>query len=239
MAIAVDPSRRVVVQTRDPLLIVGDRALVLPGEVIRDTGHELFHMGTQGGVACASCHPEGHDDGHVWKFATLGARRTQSLSGGTLGTGPFHWSGDMRDLPMLSSEVLAKRMSGPVLRAEHVQALAGWIDKVPNYKPTAPADPAAAERGRALFNDASIGCASCHAGPAMTTHAMIDVGTGAAFKIPSLLGVGFRAPFMHDGCAPTLADRFGDCGGTNDRHGNIALLTDANRADLVEYLGSL
>jgi cytochrome c peroxidase len=196
-------------------------------------------MATSGGLACASCHPEGHDDGHVWKFATLGARRTQSLAGGTLGTGPFHWSGDMSNFAMLSSEVLAKRMSGPSLRPDHVQALAGWIDSVPNYKPSVPSDPAAVDRGRAWFNDPSIGCASCHGGPAMTTHALVDVGTGAPFKVPSLLGVGFRAPFMHDGCAATLADRFGACGGVDGKHGNIAVLNDANRADIVAYLGSL
>jgi mono/diheme cytochrome c family protein len=239
VAVAFDPLQRLIVQTRDPLLIVGDRAVVLPGDVIRDTGHEIFHMGTAGGIACASCHPEGHDDGHVWTFASLGARRTQTLAGGMLGTGPFHWSGDMKDMFMLSSEVLEKRMSGPSLRGEHVQALKGWIDKVPGYKPVAASDQAAADRGRALFEDATVGCSSCHGGPAMTTHALVEVGTGSPFKVPSLLGVGFRAPFMHDGCAPTLADRFGPCGGSDDRHGHVSLLTDADRADLVGYLGTL
>ena len=30
-----------------------------------------------------------------------------------------------------------------------------------------------------------------------------------------------RAPYMHDGCATTLADRFTKCGG-DARHGNTA-----------------
>jgi mono/diheme cytochrome c family protein len=196
-------------------------------------------MATQGGIACASCHPEGHDDGHVWTFASFGARRTQSLAGGTLGTGPFHWTGDMKDLSMLSTEVLANRMSGPSLKSEHVEALGGWIDKVPGYRPGTLADAAAVERGRALFNDATVGCASCHAGAAMTNHALFDVGTGAKFKVPSLLGVGYRAPFMHNGCAATLAARFGPCGGAADKHGRVSALTDVQRADLLEYLGSL
>ena len=51
---------------------------------------------------------------------------------------------------------------------------------------------------------------SCHVGPLMTTKQIVDVGTGGAFKVPSLLGVGARAPFMHDGCATTLMDRFDD-----------------------------
>jgi mono/diheme cytochrome c family protein len=120
-----------------------------------------------------------------------------------------------------------------------VQALAGWLDTIPAYKPEAPADPAAVDRGRALFNDPTVGCASCHSGPAMTTRAIVDVGTGAPFKVPSLLGVSYRAPFMHDGCAPTLADRFGPCGGIEGKHGNVSALGDAERADLVQYLGTL
>jgi hypothetical protein len=238
VSVAYDASNRLIAQTREPMLIVGDRAVVLPGDVIRDTGHDLFHLGTQGGLACASCHPEGHEDGHTWMFSSLGARRTQSLSGGTLGTGPFHWNGDMKDLDMLASEVMAKRMSGPSLRTDQVAALGGWLDKIPAYKPEAAADAAAAERGRALFNDATIGCTSCHAGAAMTTHAIVDVGTGAPFKVPSLVGVSYRAPYMHDGCAPTLPDRFGACGG-GDKHGKVSALSDDQRADLVQYLGTL
>jgi hypothetical protein len=61
--------------------------------------------------------------------------------------------------------------------------------------------------------------------------------------VPSLLGVGGRAPFLHDGCATTLTDRFGDrrvptCGG-GDLHGKTAHLTSAQIADLVAYLESL
>jgi hypothetical protein len=226
------------VQTRDPMLVVGDKAVVLPGELIADTGHTIFHMATGGSMACASCHPEGHDDGRIWTFAMFGARRTQPLAGGTLGAGPFHWSGDMKDFAMLSQEVFQNRMSGPSLRSEHVEALAGWIQKVPGYKPVAAVDSAAADRGRALFSDARAGCAGCHGGAALTTHAIVDVGTGAPFKIPSLLGVGFRAPFMHDGCAATLADRFGSCGG-GDKHGTISALSEIERADLIAYLDTL
>jgi hypothetical protein len=43
---------------------------------------------------------------------------------------------------------------------------------------------------------------------------------------------------MHDGCADTLDDRFDPaCGGAD--HGNIDSLTDAERADLSAYLGSI
>ena len=65
-----------------------------------------------------------------------------------------------------------------------------------------------------------------------------DIGKGAPTQVPSLLGVGVRAPFMHDGCANTLLDRFDPaCGGS--KHGEISDLDAARRADLVAYLESL
>jgi hypothetical protein len=43
---------------------------------------------------------------------------------------------------------------------------------------------------------------------------------------------------MHEGYAPTLADRFGFCGG-GDAHGKTSGLTPANQADLIAYLETL
>ena len=37
-----------------------------------DTGHLVFHANAGGGLACASCHAEGNDDGRVWNFACHG-----------------------------------------------------------------------------------------------------------------------------------------------------------------------
>ena len=60
-----------------------------------------------------------------------------------------------------------------------------------------------------LFEDtARAGCITCHSGPRLTNAQTVDVGTGAPFQVPSLVGVGTRGPFMHDGCAKTLDDRF-------------------------------
>jgi mono/diheme cytochrome c family protein len=226
--------------TREPALWVNDRKVRLPGDRIEDTGHELFHAATTADIACASCHPEGREDGHVWSFSTLGPRRTQSIGGGILGTEPFHWNGEMRDFPMLSHEVFNNRMSGPSLRPEHVRALANWIDAIPPWKKAAPSDGLAAERGRVLFNDPAVGCSSCHAGARLTNNATVNVGTAAIFQVPSLRGVSYRAPFMHGGCASTLLDRFSaPCGGTNDRHGMTSSLSQSQRADLVAYLETL
>jgi hypothetical protein len=57
-------------------------------------------------------------------------------------------------------------------------------------------------------------------------------------QVPPLAGVIYRAPFMHDGCAPALADRFDPgCGGFE--HGGGHLLYPYEREALVAYLSSL
>ena len=52
-----------------------------------------------------------------------------------------------------------------------------------------------------------------------------------------LLGVGLRNALFHDGCAKSVADRFGACGGT--AHGNVALLSSDDKADVIAFLRSL
>jgi mono/diheme cytochrome c family protein len=130
------------------------------------------------------------------------------------------------------------RMAGPSLDAQQSDALARWIDRLPAMPALPVASPDSVDRGKALFNDAAVGCATCHSGPRLTNNLNMVVGTGVTLQVPSLRGVGWRAPYMHDGCAPSLLDRFeGKCGG--DRHGNTAHLGKAQLADLAAYLDTL
>ena len=248
IAVAFVNETDIVVQMREPaelwvLRNLGQysQRIVLGGENRRDTGHDVFHSNSGAGVACASCHAEGTDDGRVWDFST-GPRRTQALHGGLLATAPFHWSGDLPDLPHLIEEVLVGRMAGPRLDPGQETVLGRWLDRLPPQAPPIVADPQAAERGRLLFQDTQVGCTSCHNGPAFTNNATVDVGTsgtsGGPFQVPSLLGVGARAPYLHDGCAKTLRERFGPCGG-GDRHGHISQLSEAQIGDLIAYLETL
>jgi mono/diheme cytochrome c family protein len=203
-----------------------------------DSGHALFHLTTGSGIACASCHAEAGDDGHVWEFHGIGPRRTQNLRGGILGSEPFHWNGDMRDFSMLVKEVFVGRMGGPEPGFGQADTLAHWIDRQPALVATAN-DVAAVQRGKALFESEAVGCANCHNGARLSNNESVDVGTGALLQVPSLRAVSFRAPVMHTGCAKTLADRFGaQCGG-GDQHGHTSQLRDAEIADLVAYLESL
>ncbi len=209
----------------------------LTGGARNDAGRNVFHQQTRIGVACASCHPEGRDDGLVWNFAKFGSRRTQSLAGNILERAPYHWTGDEKSLPLLLDDVFANRMSGGALTVSQKAALGPWLDRVPAPAPRS-VDEGAAARGKALFEAPAAGCVTCHGGSLMTNNQLVDVGTGGKFKVPSLVGVGARAPFLHDGCASTLMGRFVTCGG-GKLHGETSNLSTAELNDLVEYLDSL
>jgi mono/diheme cytochrome c family protein len=241
VAAAFDGADHLVVQTREPpaLYLIDERRVIHLAKASRaDTGHSVFHSNTGFGIACASCHPEGGDDGRVWTFVLAKSRRTQNLRGGILGTEPFHWAGELRDMPDLAGTVFSHRMGGPTLKHDQVSALAHWIDSIPAVPIAPPTDPAAATRGRQLFHDPVTACATCHAGPSGTDNRTIAVGTGLPFQTPRLRSLAERAPYMHNGCAATLTDRFGPCGG-GDAHGRTSHLTPAQIADLVAYLETL
>jgi cytochrome c peroxidase len=111
----------------------------------------------------------------------------------------------------------------------------------------------AAERGKALFFDVKVGCATCHSGPYYTDSSLTkpfnlhDVGTGnddptekmgPKYDTPTLLGVYRSAPYLHHGKARTLRDVLTTCN-KEDRHGKTSHLKDAEIDDLVEFLKAL
>ena len=205
----------------------------LNAESVFSTGHDLFHRATVKNIACASCHPEAGEDGHVWQFFE-GARRTPTLRGGLSDTAPFHWSGDQLDMPELMRNVMNARMGGATQTAARSAALLSWLDAQPALK-APPVDTASAERGRALFESAEAGCASCHTGRSGTNNLTVNVGTGGQFQVPRLSELAWRAPLFHDGRVPRLEARLLPVSGP-ELHGRIGHLDAAGRADLLEYL---
>jgi hypothetical protein len=251
LGVAFDAQGRLVMQTRDPNRIRladlnGDciGCEVYPVDVdlrlapVRDRGHDLFHADAGGGIACATCHPGGGDDGRTWLFSRIGARRTQLFNMGIADTLPLHWDGEFNRFGELMAEVYVRRMGGAELTEPQLQAMSDWIETLrPNPRIRAAEDPMAL-RGKALFESVEVGCAECHNGPKLTNNKSEDVGTGGEFQVPSLLGVAYHQPFMHTGCAPTLRDRFDpDCGGR--AHGKTEDLDATQIDDLVAYLESL
>ncbi len=243
-AVAFDGSGRVILQTREPAKLWavrisdGNIASVQLSTVTRDdTGHDVFHTQAGASIACASCHPEGGDDGHVW-ILDGDQRRTPSLRGTIAGTAPYHWPGDQKDLPTLVDNVYTLRMAGASLPHDQMGALTGWIQTIP--APPAPSwvDPKAASLGRAIFESSQAQCSTCHAGGKLTNNQTVDVGTGGAFQVPPLVGVGWRTPLLHDGRAATIADRFSPVGATTG-HGNTSKLSPDDIANLSAFLETL
>jgi cytochrome c553 len=208
------------------------------GDSVDSDGSRLFHRAPSGGAAitCASCHPEGGEDGHTW-LLNGEARRTQSLQGGVTARAPFHWRGDLPTLDSLMSDTFVQRMGGGQPPPSVVDTLGRWLDTVPAPRASSTATPEQLTRGRAAFEKA--GCAGCHLGPQLSNHLVVSVGTGGLLKTPSLVGLSARGPWMHNGCATTLRQRFSDpaCGGT--MHGNPSALSAGELDDLLAYLESL
>ncbi len=239
IAAAYDGRDRLIVQQREPsALVYLGQTISLGGESRFDTGHSVFHGNSGAFIACASCHPEGGDDGRTWNFDGIGDRRTPALHGDLRGTEPFHWDGDMTDLGTLVHEVFTGRMSGPSLDAHQVDALGGWLDAIPAPVGEASLDTAGAARGQGLFYGEAH-CGDCHSGALFTNNTTVDVGTGGRFQVPSLIGVSYRLPLMHSGCATSMRARFEPGCGGGDSHGQTSQLSPEARDDLISFLETL
>lgn len=243
IAAAFDGDDALLVQTREPAalhIMTVDRrrpwkTIALAPESVADTGHAIFHSNAGGFIACASCHAEGADDGHVWDFVKIGPRRTPSLLGTVQGTEPFHWDGDMKDMRDIVDHVFVERMSGPKVDEAQLEALSGWMFQLP-APPKLRLESQDTVRGAVLYEQR---CTSCHSGAKLTNNRTVDVGTGGEFQVPSLVGVGWRSSLLHTGCAKSLTERFDPACGGGDQHGGTQDLSGADLAELVKFLETL
>ena len=227
---------QLVVGSRYPRRIdIGDQKVVLD-TLEADPGFSLFHEDTGIGMACASCHPEGQDDGHTWRSTEDGTRRTMRASGGLKQTAPYHWAGDHGSLVHLLAETRVERMDGRPVSSGDAAALLDFLHDVPTPKAT-PRQPELVETGRQLFDER--GCATCHLGDQLTNNKNEDIGRAEVAQTPSLIGVGLRQPLMRDGCASNLEERFTNehCGG--EKHGEVDPTETEVISALVAYLESL
>lgn len=196
-----------------------------------DTGHAVFHSNSGVGLSCASCHPDGRDDGHAWRSIESGARRTPSLLGTLAGTAPYHWNGEAKDLSDIMRLTFQSRMRGPVLSADRMDAVNGWVTALPAMPARAVIDPASVSRGEALFEGAG-NCTQCHSGPMRTNNETVDARTGGVFQVPSLVGVSWRSPLLHDGSEATVRSLL------EKNHGE-GMLQPAQITDLTAFVESL
>jgi mono/diheme cytochrome c family protein len=206
-------------------------------------GRKLFHAAgdarlSRDGRACASCHPDGRDDGLTWATPD-GPRQTPMLAGRLAQTAPYAWSGTGKDLPEHLQHTL-DRLGGSLTTRE-ISALASYCGAMKAPPPVRATD-ALALRGKAIFASKAAGCAGCHAPGLLTDRRTHDVQTraradvGAMFDTPSLRSVGGTAPYFHDGRYATLAALLTDVDGTM---GHTAQLSRDDFEALEAYLRTL
>jgi DNA-binding beta-propeller fold protein YncE len=205
-------------------------------------GFVLFHSAntqvSQGGaLACASCHPDGRDDGLSWKIEK-NTLQTPLLAGRLVGTHPYKWDGGDKDLET-SLATTMKRLGGSGLDAKQTANLAAYLDKLSAPR-TPTRDPAQVARGKSLFDSAEVGCRGCHDGPTYSDNLQHKFGgsTLPSADTPSLIGLAASAPYFHDGSAATLEALLRDRGGVHGM-GETAKLSDAQVADLTAFLETL
>jgi mono/diheme cytochrome c family protein len=208
VSVAYLPDGRLLVHSREPSAIYvysteleHELTIELGGKSRFDTGHDLYHRATTARIACASCHPEGTDDGHVWQFERIGARRTQSPEVGLEGSAPFHWDGDMDDFQTLSNEVYTHRMGGKKQSDARAAAFERWLFSARRAPAGTEVDESLRAEGEALFVDHD--CATCHSGSRMTSDQTVEF-RGKRLQVPSLRRVALRPPYMHDGRSADL-----------------------------------
>jgi len=239
-SVAWDPSGRVVTLGEWPV------RLYLDGEArFQSTDRpqtdplavKQFHRTPQFGVSCASCHPEGNEDGHTWHFLTdrsneVLLRRTQPLGNDVLSAPQLHWDGEFETFDDLFHEAWVNRMGGESLPEEDVGAIGDYLDELAVPR-SSTANPELVALGAEVFE--RLDCAGCHAGDRMTDDQRH--GDHPPIRTPSLVGVGQRAPLMHDGCAVSLAYLF-DPSCASDVHRD-APESERERNALVAYLQTL
>jgi DNA-binding beta-propeller fold protein YncE len=213
------------------------------------------HQSASGRLPCASCHPEGRQDGLVWRLDD-GPRQTPMLAGRLVGTAPYNWLGGGVDLQHNMTETL-RRLGGSGLSKSELSDLELFLTRYLDAPPPVPA-PAAAlvARGKALFESSDVGCAHCHdPSRRFTDGKQHDIGTISreevaklvapdkpdprrGYNTPSLLGIARTAPYFHDGTAATLRDVLTSAN-PGDRMGRTADLKPAEVDALVAYLTTL
>lgn len=210
-------------------------------DATRHAGLVLFHSANEhisgfGGMSCGNCHLDGRADGLSWRIGQT-ELQTPILAGRIAGTAPYKWDGGATDLPA-SLKATITRLGGSGLSKKDLASLTAFVDSMP--APRAPSqDGKAVSRGKALFESAELGCASCHEGRAYTDRDRHTFGGTQSFDTPGLAGLAASAPYFHDGSAVTLEEVLRDRGRVHGMADEAKALSPAQLRDLVAFLESL
>lgn len=148
-------------------------------------------------VACASCHIEGRSDAVTWLFAQ-GPRDTPTNAGGMLDTGFLFRTADRNQVEDYWKTIDVEQGGAFSAASAEQQPLLKAIADYVNYAIATPVpprtDPNLVARGKVVF--ANAGCATCHAGPALTDSGMGNAVLDLSGPIVSTAAVG--GVLLHD-----------------------------------------
>ncbi len=191
------------------------------------------------GRACAACHPDGREDGIVWK---LGGPRQTPMLAGRLDRGPFGWFAEHATLEDHVRDTMT-RLGGSGLPNEDLAHLTAFLRKGLTPPVRAASSDAEVAHGRELFVSDKTGCTNCHrVDKDLSDHDLHDVGSqsktdaSAKFRTPPLRFVEGTAPYFHDGRYATLEALVAD---NLDRMGSTTQLSKQDATDLVAFLRTL
>ena len=203
-------------------------------------GRRLFHGASDvrisaDGRACASCHPDGREDGLAWP-TPFGKRQTPMLAGRlTDATAPFGWHGD-GDTVQDHLQQTFQRLGGTGLKGADLEALIAYCREMAT-PPSLPAPKASlVAQGRELFFADTVGCATCHKEGGGSDGIRHEVGSGPKLDTPSLKFLAGTAPYFHDGRYQTLAELLEH---TQGKMGWGTEMTAQDRQALEAYLLTL
>lgn len=190
---------------RDEIALPHVEGLGLPPSVA--AGRRLFHAAEDArisadGRACASCHPDGRDDGVVWPTPD-GPRQTMFLAGRIDRSTPYGWSAAHTTLAAHIRTTM-HNIQGSGLDDTSLANLSAYLRAMPAPPHRDHSLTEVEARGRELFE--AKDCGGCHGDG--VSH---DVGSKAkgdakwAFAAPPLHLVGDSAPYFHDGRFATLS----------------------------------
>jgi cytochrome c peroxidase len=232
-----------------------------------ETGRQLFYdktLSIDGSRSCASCHQQsaGFSDPDIFSLGVSGRTGVNSMGliNNAMGINQQFWNGRS---PTLAHQVIVP-IQNPVEMGlnlatleqrtgmstiEISRSLSAFVKSI--IVPAGRTSTASQERGRQVFfnrqNQGGGGCSRCHtngrrdrffvAGQ-MNKNGLFALAT----KVPSLVGVGLTAPYMHDGRFATLEQVVNHYNNFSTRGrglpSNINLNTQ-QKADLVNFLKGL
>lgn len=219
-----------------------------------EAGRRLFadaldvQLTPSGIVTCATCHPNGGQDGLLWFLHTETVprklRRTPPAWQVDAVQVPLHWDGEFGDGAELVRGTIEGLMGGLALGVD-ADSMVAYMRELPAPppRPIGPTEQQAASLGATLFASAEVGCTECHSGERGSDGLMHEVlepsvDPDAALvlaRTPVLTAVRTRAPFLHDGRSATLRDLL-TTDNTDDRHGRTRSLDPQALDALLLYL---